>query len=191
MRAALAPIHAVIFSVAAALVSGCGAAKQGPPIGMSDAEPERAREPQVVAKPVQWPDFAAARAWPEAAPPAVALGHRRDGTLIHVRVEPDGLAAYRALSAEAVMPDGARVIAWHEAPSGAVLGGYLLEKHAGTWSAKQLDAHGSLLPGDRAPCMRCHDMAPTDHLFGVRAAPPPPAPLRTEGSGESIVPATR
>jgi hypothetical protein len=117
VRAAFAPIHAVIFGVVVALASGCGAASQGTPIGMSDAEPEHAREHQRVAKPAVWPDFAAARAWPEAAPPAVALAHRRDGTLIHVRVEPEGVAAYRALSTEAVMPDGARVIAWHEAPA--------------------------------------------------------------------------
>ena len=159
---------------------------------MSDAVPEPARERQVVEKPAPWPDFAAARAWPEAAPPSVALGHRRDGTLIHVRVEPEGLAAYRALSAEAAMPDGARVVAWHEAPGGALLGGYLLEKRAGVWSAKQLDANGSLVSGDRAACVRCHDMAPTDHLFGARSAkPPPPAPLPPPTSGESILSAPR
>jgi hypothetical protein len=158
---------------------------------MSDAEPEPARDRQVATRPAPWPDFAAARAWPEAAPPSVALGHRRDGTLIHVRVEPEGLAAYRALSAEAAMPDGARVVAWHEGPGGNLLGGYLLEKHGGVWSAKQLDAEGSLLPGDRAPCVRCHDMAPTDHLFGVRLAPPPPAPLPPSAGGESIVPPPR
>jgi hypothetical protein len=188
VRAAFAPIHAVIFSVAASLASGCGAASHGTPIGMSDAAPEKARESEVTAAPAPWPDFAAARAWPEAAPPFVALAHRRDGTLIHVRVAPDGLAAYRDLSSETVMPDGARVMAWHEAPGGALLGGYLLEKRGGLWSAQQLDAKGSLIPGDRSPCVRCHDMAPTDHLFGVRAAPPPPAPV---GSGESIVPAPR
>lgn len=151
---------------------------------MSDAAPEAPIARHVEAPRATWPDFAAARAWPEAAPAAVALGHRRDGTLIHVRVEPDGLLAYRELSAEAPMPDGARVVAWHEAPGGALLGGYLLEKHAGAWSAEELDANGALLPGDRAPCVRCHDMAPTDHLFGVRSAPLPAAPAI---DGESIV----
>jgi hypothetical protein len=158
---------------------------------MSDAEPEPPRERPGAKKPAPWPDFAAALAWPEAAPPWVALGHRRDGTLIHVRVAPDGLTAYRALSAEAVMPDGARVVAWHEAPGGGLLGGYLLEKRGGVWSAIQLAADGSLVPGDRAACVRCHDMAPTDHLFGVRSAPPPPAPLAPPNTGESIIPAQR
>jgi hypothetical protein len=116
------------------------------------------------------------------------LAHRRDGTLIRVRVEPSALDAYRALSAEQAMPDGARVIAWHEAPTGALLGGYLLEKRSGVWSARELDANGSLVSGDHARCVRCHDMAPTDHLFGIRSAPVAPAPVV---EGESIHPAPR
>ena len=184
VRAAFVPIRAVIASTSLALMSSCAAASRGTPVGMSDAAPEKAVARQVEAPRALWPDFAAARAWPEAAPAAVALGHRRDGTLIHVRVEPEGLAAYRELSVEAGMPNRARVVAWLEASGGALLGGYLLEKQAGAWSAKELDANGALLPGDHSPCMRCHDMAPTDHLFGVRSAPLPAAPSL---GGESIV----
>lgn len=107
--------------------------------------------------------------------------------MIHVRVEPSALRAYRELSAEAGMPDGARVVAWHEAAGGALLGGYLLEKRAGVWAGQELDASGALLPGDHASCVRCHDMAPTDHLFGPRAPRPmPPVP-----AGESIDPQQR
>lgn len=112
----------------------------------------------------------------------MALGHRRDGTLIHVRVEPQALAAYRELSVETAMPEGARVVAWHEARTGALLGGYLLEKRAGAWAPLELDANGALVAGDHTRCVRCHDMAPTDHLFGLRA-PPASAP---SVSGESI-----
>ncbi len=154
---------------------------------MSDAAPEQAA-PAVVAVPrAPWPDFAAARGWPEAAPATPALGHRRDGTLIHVRVEPSALTAYRELSAEAVMPDGARVVAWHETATGVLLGGYLLEKRAGIWSAQELDANGALVAGDHASCVRCHDMAPTDHLFGSRTTPPSTPAL----GGESIDPQRR
>jgi hypothetical protein len=154
---------------------------------MSDAVPDKARAREAEAPRPPWPDFAAARAWPEASPASVALGHRHDGTLIHVRVEPASLGAYHELSAETTMPEGARVAAWHEAPTGALLGGYVLEKRSGVWSGLELDANGSLVAGDHARCVRCHDMAPTDHLFGVRSAPPP-AP--TVG-GESIVPERR
>ena len=191
MRAAFVPIRAVILGVAAPLllaIAGCAASPRGTPIGMSDAIPERAPSPAPEAPRVIWVDFAAARAWPEAAPAAPALAHRRDGTLIHVRVEPSALSAYHELSAEVGMPDGARVVAWHESGSGGLLGGYLLEKRAGAWSAQEIDAHGTLVPGDHSACLRCHDMAPTDHLFGPRSASPAvPAAV----NGESIDPQRR
>lgn len=79
------------------------------------------------------------------------------------------------------MPEGARVIAWHETPAGRVLDGYLLEKRSGAWSAAVIDERGALVSGSHAACLRCHRMAPTDHLFGRRSATSPaPAP------GESI-----
>jgi hypothetical protein len=96
-----------------------------------------------------------------------ALAHRRDGTLIRVRVEPRALDAYRALATDAPMPDGARVAAFHESPAGQLLGVYVLEKSAGAWAATELDADGVRLPNDGSACLRCHDLAPTDHLFGV------------------------
>lgn len=170
----------------ALLTSACAASVRGTPIGMSDAVPDAPAPLEAPAPRAVWPDFAAARAWPEAAPASVALAHRRDGTLIHVRVEPAFLAAYRELAAEAGMPEGARVVAWHEAPSGALLGGYLLAKRSGAWTALELDANGGEVGGDRSRCVRCHDMAATDHLFGSPSAPPP-APLN---AGESI-PATQ
>jgi hypothetical protein len=154
---------------------------------MSDAVPDKAAEPEAAPRGAAWPDFAQARAWPEAAAPTVALGHRRDGALVHVRVEPAALAAYRDLSVEAAMPEGARVVAWHESRGGTLLGGYVLEKRAGTWAGLELDADGALVLGDPARCLRCHDMAPTDHLFGVPAGAPPassgPAPALGESTG--------
>jgi hypothetical protein len=92
-----------------------------------------------------------------------------------VRVEPHVLEAYRALAVESPMPDGARVMAWHESPQGELLGGYLLEKHAGRWSALELDARGAVVPDDLVRCVRCHDMAPTDHLFGLHGPSATPA----------------
>ncbi len=85
------------------------------------------------------------------------------------------------------MPEGARVVAWHETEAGGLLGGYLLEKHAGVWSARELDANGALVAGDHANCVRCHDMAPTDHLFGPRSTPPSSPAL----GGESLDPQRR
>jgi hypothetical protein len=154
---------------------------------MSDAPPERSRREAAAAPRQAWPDFAAARAWPEGAPAAVALAHRRDGTRIHVRVEPSALAAYQSLAVDSPMPDGARVVAWHETPRGQLLGGYLLEKRSGAWSAREIDAQGALVLGDAAACLRCHDLAPTDHLFGLanRSAGPPDA------AGESLAPPPR
>ena len=167
---------------------------------MSDAVPEREepRAPQLATVP--WSDFAAAQTWPEAAPPWRALAHRRDGTLIHVRIDPhvpESLAAYRTLPVESALPEGSRVIAWHETPAGGLLGGYLLAKRAGAWTALEVDARGSVIPGDRSSCMRCHDMAPTDHLFGPPGGLPPAAPslpsLAAPGALglESIAPPTR
>jgi hypothetical protein len=119
-----------------------------------------------------WPDFAAARAWSEAAPAVAALAHRRDGTLIRVRVEAPALEAYRALASDSPMPEGARVAAFHESPAGQLLGVYVLEKRTGAWVATELDAAGVRLPNDGSACLRCHDLAPTDHLFGVTSRAP-------------------
>lgn len=186
--AAFDSIHAAICSAAVLLfATGCAESRSTTPIGMSDAAPERASHAAVEVPRTPWADFAAARAWPEGAPAAPALGHRRDGTLVHVRVEPSVLLAYRELSTDTAMPDGARVVAWHEAPSGTLLGGYLLEKRAGVWSAQELDANGALVPGDHASCVRCHDMAPRDHLFGAPSTPPAAPAL----GGESIDPERR
>jgi len=162
-----------------ALGSGCATPAPQTPIGMSDAAAER--EPRQVPKPPPgppWPYFASALTWPEAALPFRALAHRRDGALIHVRVDPsvpEALASYRTLSVESSLPDGTRIIAWHETNEGRLLGGYLLEKRDRSWSALEVDAQGSVISGDRAPCMRCHDMAPTDHLFGLPASAAPRA----------------
>jgi len=86
------------------------------------------------------------------------------------------------------MPKSARVVAWHETRAGQLRGGYLLEKRQGVWSAHEIDAAGALVPGDRAACLRCHEMAPTDHLFGSPEAVVVPA--GTTGP-ESISPADR
>ena len=86
------------------------------------------------------------------------------------------------------MPDGARVVAWHESPVGALLGGYVLEKRAGSWQAFSVAGDGALLPGNFSPCVRCHDMAPTDHLFGVRTLARPAVPA---AGAELISPAQR
>lgn len=180
-----APLHAAFASLRALIallglgVGACGAAQPSTPIGMSDAAPEPAPPPSALAPPrATGPDLAAARAWPEAAPPAIALVHRRDGTLIHVRVEPAFLPAYQQLSAESPMPDGARLVAWHVSPSGALLDGYVLEKRANLWSARVINAQGAPVHDDPPRCLRCHEMAPTDHLFGRPSASPagPPSP---------------
>lgn len=197
LRAALAPIRAAILGLGltavVGFVAGCAATTRRTPVGMSDAVPESRRAPVVEAQPVTWTDFTAARAWPEAAPAFAALAHWRDGSLIHVSVEPEALAAYRELSVESPMPEGARVMAWHETQGGVLLGGYLLEKRAGVWSAQELDANGGLVPGEHGRCVRCHDMAPTDHLFGLRSAPPsaPSSAPASVSAGESIDPLSR
>lgn len=155
-------------------LAGCAAAPPTKLVGVSDAVPDPPRAPaRALAPRAVWPELQAARAWPEAAPASVALAHRRDGSLVHVRVEPGALSAYLDLAVDSPMPEGARVIAWHEAPAGQVLDGYLLEKRAGGWSAVVIDEKGALVLGDHSTCLRCHAMAPTDYLFGRRAAASP------------------
>lgn len=159
------------------------------PVGVSSAEPEHA-QPAVTAPAAprqRWPDYEAALAWPAVGTPSPALGHRRDGSRLEVRVEQQGLAAYRELAVESPMPEGARVVAWLRSPRGAPLGGYLLEKRAGVWKALQLDAEGSVVPGDGAACLRCHELAPTDFLFG----PPQRSPAAPAGAAESLTPSER
>jgi hypothetical protein len=142
-------------------------------VGVSDATPDApARAKSAAAPRAVWPDFAAARAWPEATPALVALAHRRDGTRIHVRVEPPALEPYRALAVDAPMPEGARVAAFHESAEGELRGVYLLTKRGAAWIALELDAQGGVVPGDGSACLRCHDLAPTDHLFGLTARQP-------------------
>jgi hypothetical protein len=157
------------LSLLALSVVSCHAREPGTPVGVSTATPELEHAPPPPPPRAPWVDFAAARSWPEAAPPRRALSHRRDGTLIHVRVEPGALEAYRALASESPMPDGARVVAWHESGGGELLGGYLLEKQGGAWRGSEIDARGALLGSDSDRCLRCHAMAPSDHLFGLRS----------------------
>jgi len=155
------------------MAAGCAAAAAGPSPGVSTAQPEPQSPTRPVLAPRAWKDFAAAQLWPEAAPAVVALGHRRDGTLVRVRVEPPANEAYRLLAAQSPMPEGARVIAFLETPSGSLRGASLLEKRAGSWLATELDAAGQIVPTDAGICLRCHAQAPTDGLFGLtqRAAP--------------------
>lgn len=179
MRAAFASIHAAISLSAGTLwltVASCASAPARTPVGMSDAPAEVAPPAKLEAPRPTWQDFTAALAWPEAAPAMPALAHRRDGTLIHVRVEATALAAYRALAVDSLMPEGARIAAFHETPSGQLLGGYVLEKRAGVWTATELDARGAQIANDGVACLRCHDLAPTDHLFGVSSRAPSQAP---------------
>ncbi len=172
----LTALSPLLFPLA---LGGC-APPSGSLVGVSTAVPEPSSPRPIAPTPhTEWPELAAARAWPEASPATVALAHRRDGTLVHVRVEPAALSAYLALTTDAPMPDGARVIAWHETPSGRTLDGYLLEKRAGSWSAAVINEQGARVPGPHAACLRCHDMAPTDHLFG-RAATPSPSSASVE-----------
>lgn len=167
----------------------CSGAQTTGLVGVSSAAPERSESSTPVPLPPPlWSDFASARAWPEAAPPSVARAHFRDGTLVHVRVEPPGLEAYRKLAADSPMPPDARIVAWHETRSGQLRGGYLLEKRQGAWSAREIDSAGGLVSGDPSLCLRCHQMAPTDHLFG--APPVAVAPAAPEVP-ESIQPAAR
>lgn len=186
-RALLPAAIALIWTSVALVGAGCARGAAASPVGVSNAEPDR--EPSVVPRAplARWPDYAAAQAWPEAGPPSVALEHRRDGSLIQVRVEPSALAAYRGLTVETPMPEGARVFAALTSVRGAPLGSYLLEKRGGSWSATELNAEGGVVPGDRADCLRCHALAPADHLFGLPRAPVAPP----TGGEESLAPAAR
>jgi hypothetical protein len=194
---ALLPAAIALIGLSAALL-GAGCARGGPasPVGVSTAEPDREPSAPPAAPRVRWADYAAAQAWPEAGPPSTALEHRRDGSLIQVRVEPSALVAYRALTVETPMPEGARVLALLESPRGRLVGSYLLEKRAGSWTATELDAEGGVVPGDRSDCLRCHALAPTDHLFGLpRPAVAAPvgvgAPAIKASGEESLAPARR
>jgi hypothetical protein len=166
------PVHArsgVACSLLVTLMGACSTPPATAPIGTSAAVDDGLPTAAHASRSKAPPELAAALTWPEAAPAALARGHRRDGSRIHVRVDPavpSALAAYRLLAVEAPMPEGMRIIAWHETPAGVALGGYLLAKSSGVWSAIEVDAVGNVIAADGARCVRCHDMAPCDHLFG-------------------------
>lgn len=186
-RALLPAAIALIGLSVALLGAGCSRGGAASPVGVSTAEPDHEPSAPPEAPHLRWPDYAAAQAWPEAGPPSTALEHRRDGSLIQVRVEPSALGAYRDLTVETPMPEGARIFASIKSPRGAPLGSYLLEKRGGSWTATELDAEGGVVPGDRADCLRCHALAPTDHLFGLpRATATTPV-----GGEESLAPSVR
>ncbi len=156
------------------VIVACSAGYTGPLPGVSTAQPGPVVVTQARPKPplIPWPDFADAKLWPEAAPPMPALGHRRDGTLIRVRIQPESLGAYRNLARESPMPEGARIIALLEAASGPLQAAYVLEKRGGKWLPTELDATGNVVASGDAACLRCHVQAPTDHLFGVTQRAP-------------------
>jgi hypothetical protein len=158
---------AAIMASLICLVVGCGTAAASA-VGVSSAPPDSEPEPARAAQPPErWQDFERARSWPEVARPLVSLVHRRDGSLMRVRVETEFLDAYRQLSHERPMPDGARVVAFLEAPEGALLGAYVLEKRERRWRGAELDAAGNVLVVDTATCLRCHSQAASDYLFDV------------------------
>ncbi|HEY6078332.1 MAG TPA: hypothetical protein VIW29_05990, partial [Polyangiaceae bacterium] len=131
---ALVPAAIVLLALSTALGTGCASSPAASPVGISSAGPDQAEAAAPAAPRQRWPDYEAARAWPAAGPPSTARGHRRDGSLLEVRVEPPALAAYQQLAVDSPMPEGARVLAWLRGPRGALLAGYLLEKRAGAWS---------------------------------------------------------
>lgn len=177
-----------IFCLHLGGLGACAPARLTTPVGMSDAvpEPPHTAKPEPTRPP--WVEFTNSRGWPLAAPPFTATAHHRSGTLLEIRVEPSALAAYQSLAVDAPMPDGARVVAWQKTPDGQLLGGFELEKRAGTWSARELDPSGAVPQSDTASCLRCHDMAPTDHLFGLLR---PPAATGNPREREAIGPEVR
>src|SRR6188768_3114199 len=84
---ALVPAAIVLLVLPSALFgAGCARSPAATPVGVSSAAPDQAQATASAAPRQRWADYDAARAWPAAGPPSTAQGHRRDGSLLEVRV---------------------------------------------------------------------------------------------------------
>lgn len=114
--------------------------------------------------------------------PFVNRGHDRERGFADVRVSPLARDAYIGLVSDSVLPVGSLVaLAFCDETRTRQRSVYAMQKDANGWQFLALDAAGRPDPEvDLTACVRCHEGAPADELFGLprsaELAPPPPAP---------------
>lgn len=171
VRAALAILRVrTVLCLAVALGTGCARPAQGPLPGASDnwASAPESRPPPAAPAPA-WDAYAEIRQWPSLNPaPFTSRGHQPEQQ-VDVRVSPDSRAAYLALVADTVFPNGT-VLA--ELPHAAGGSGYGMRKANGAWNFVELDGNGGVRSsGALALCAGCHAHAASDCVFGLPQAP--------------------
>jgi hypothetical protein len=117
--------------------------------------------------------------------PFVNRGHDRERGFADLRVSSFARDAYIGLVSDSVLPEGSLVaLVFCDETRTAQRSVYAMQKDANGWQFLALDAAGRPDPEvDLAACVRCHEGAPADDLFGLprsaELAPPPLAPSET------------
>jgi hypothetical protein len=159
--------------MAGALCAACTEPARGPLAGASDAwknDPEPSLPPAAVPRAV-WDMYPEAQRWaPANSGPFTARGHQPEQQ-VDVHVNELARAAYVALVADTVFPDGSVLVELaHSAASPG--NGYAMRKAGGQWTYLELDPRGGVLAsGVLALCAGCHAQAPADRVFGLPREP--------------------
>jgi hypothetical protein len=128
--------------------------------------------------PKPWPHFEASKTWPTSSDEwFVAQGHYASRYEAQVRVSPEALDAYLALTLNSSMLDGSTLVMWHRTRRSEAPGPiHVMQKQVGGWTFGKLDPEGREAETNTARCQRCHEEASADLLFG----PPRPPLVKTE-----------
>jgi hypothetical protein len=141
--------------------------------------------------PAPWSRFAELASLPPLnAKPFVNRGHDRERGFADLRVSPVARDAYIGLVSDSVLPEGSLVaLVFCDETRTEQRSVYAMQKDAKGWQFFALDATGRPKPEvDLGVCLRCHEGAPADDLFGLpRSAEltPNPAALAPAASSAS------
>ena len=155
----------------------CAQSVQGPLPGASEgwlnnSEPQPASPVSAEAvrtAVVPWSGYAEVQHWPPVnSAPFLSRGHRPEQQ-VDVRVNAAAAPSYAGLVTDTVFPEGSVLALLPHSGSGH---GYVMEKHSGTWSYRELDAQGGVVSaGQLRLCASCHAQAPADAVFGLPREP--------------------
>lgn len=161
--------------IAAAVLAGCGAAEQGPVVGVSrlsggpPVSASASASGNAKRGPV-WASWAAAQKWPKASARSfTSQGHLFGRYVAEIVVNEAAAGPYAALAPGATLPAGAVVAEVLSTASGAPGPTFAMERTEAGWTFVELGEAGEeLRRGRLEPCVSCHSVvASQDELFGV------------------------
>jgi hypothetical protein len=159
--------------IAAVALAACGAAEQGPVVGVSrlagGPPPSPSASGSAKLGPV-WASWAPAQKWPKASARSfTSQGHLFGRYVAEIVVNELAAGPYGALAPGAALPAGAVVAEVLTTASGAPGPTFAMERSEVGWTFVELGEAGEeLRRGRLEPCVSCHSvMASQDELFGV------------------------